>query len=52
MIHAWVHRILNVNEMHGVNFMSKMVQINFQQNYFKVIIKYDFPVFRKKLKYV
>ena len=52
MIHAWVDRILNVNEIHGFNFISKMEQINLQQNNFKVTIKHNFPVLRKELKYV
>ena len=28
MIHAWVDRILNINEIHGPNFLSKMEEIN------------------------
>jgi len=52
MIHAWVDRVLQINEIHGVNFINKMEQINLQQNNFKVTIKHDFPVFRKELKYV
>ena len=30
MIHAWIDRILNINEIHGINFISKMEQINLQ----------------------
>ena len=52
MIHAWVDRILNINEIHGVNFISKMEQINSQQKNFTVTIKHNFPVLRKELKYV
>ena len=52
MIHAWIDRILNINEIHGINFISKMEQINFQQNNFNVTIKHNFPVLRKELKYV
>ena len=52
MIHAWIDRILNINEIHGINFISKMEQINLQQNNFKVTIKHNFPVLRKELKYV
>ena len=50
MIHAWIDRILNINEIHGINFISKMEQINLQQNNFKVTIKHNFPVLRKELK--
>ena len=52
MIHDWIDRILNINEIHGINFISKMEQINLQQNNFKVTIKHNFPVLRKELKYV
>ena len=52
MIHAWIDRILNINEIHGVNFINKMEQINLQQNTFKVTIKHNFPVLRRELKYV
>ena len=52
MIHVWIDRILNKNEIHGINFISKMEQINLQQNNFKVTIKHNFPVLRKELKYV
>ena len=24
MIHAWIDRILKINEIHGINFMNKM----------------------------
>ena len=52
MIHAWIDRILNINEIHGVNFINKMEQINLQQNTFKVTIKHNFPVLRRELKYI
>ena len=52
MIHAWIDRILNINEIHGINFISKMEQINLQQNNFKVTIKHNFPVLRKELKHI
>ena len=52
MIHAWVDRVLNKNEIHGFNFISKMEQINLQQDNFKITIKHDFPVLRKEFKYV
>ena len=28
MIHAWVDRILKKDEIHGLNFLAKMIQIN------------------------
>ena len=52
MIHAWVDRVLKINEIHGVNFTSKMENINRLQNNFTVTIKHDFPVVRKKIKYI
>ena len=52
MIHAWIDRVLKINEIHGFNFRSKMDQINLQQNDFKVTIKHNFPVFRREFKYV
>ena len=52
MIHAWIDRILNINEIHGVNFIKKMEQINLQQNNFQVTIKHNFPVLRRELKHV
>ena len=51
MIHAWIDRILEVNEIHGVNFVSKMEEINTQQNSFQISIRHNFPVYRKDLKY-
>ena len=51
MIHAWVDRILKINEIHGPNFIKKMDEINSKQNFFEITIRHDFPVFRKALKY-
>ena len=51
MIHAWIDRILKINERHGTNFVNKMNKINTQQDSFKITIKHNFPVFRKELKY-
>ena len=28
MIHAWIYRILKIKEMHGINFVNKMNEIN------------------------
>ncbi len=51
MIHAWVDRILKINEIHGPNFNRKMLEINSVQNNFKVQIKHDYPVIRNALKF-
>ena len=51
MIHAWTDRILKINEIHGVNFVNKMNEINTKQDSFKVTVRHNFPVFRKELKY-
>ena len=51
MIHAWVDRILNINEIHGPNFLSKMNEINKAENNFQISIRHNFPVERKALKY-
>tara|TARA_Y100000589_G_C27176085_1_gene638831 strand:- start:2142 stop:2675 length:534 start_codon:yes stop_codon:yes gene_type:complete len=52
MIHAWIDRVLNINEIHGANFIDKMKKINSQQSSFKVSIRHTFPVNRKELKYM
>tara|TARA_B100000902_G_scaffold31253_1_gene37462 strand:+ start:342 stop:869 length:528 start_codon:yes stop_codon:yes gene_type:complete len=51
MIHAWVDRILNINEIHGPNFLSKMKEINKEEKNFQITIRHNFPVERKALKY-
>ena len=38
-IHAWVYRILNINEIHGPNFLSKMNEINKAENNFQISIR-------------
>ena len=52
MIHAWVDRILKVNEIHGLNFLNKMNEINLKENNFQITVRHTFPVERKELKYV
>ena len=52
MIHAWVDRILEKNEIHGPNFLSKMNEINEKENNFQISIRHSFPVERRKLKYI
>ena len=51
MIHAWVDLVLNIDEIHGSNFIKKMHQINLKQNEFEVSIRHNYPVLRNKLKY-
>ena len=51
MIHAWVDRILMINEIHGPHFLRKMEEINSMQNGFKISIRHNYPVKRNELKY-
>ena len=51
MIHAWIDRVLNINEIHGSNFINKMNEINSQQDSFQISIRHTFPVFRQDLKH-
>ncbi len=51
MIHAWIDRILKINEVHGLNFLKKMHQINTQQSSFQISVRHNFPVFKKEFKY-
>ena len=51
MIHAWIDRILKTNEIHGINFVNKMNEINSRQDFFQITIRHSFLVSRKELKY-
>ena len=51
MIHAWIDRILKINEIHGINFVNKMNEINTQQDSFEITIRHNFPVLRNELKH-
>ena len=51
MIHAWIDRVLKINEIHGPNFLNKMVEINKKEINFQVSIRHNFPVQRKELKF-
>ena len=44
MIHAWVHRVLQANEVHGPNFRGRMAAINAAQQEFVVSVRHRFPV--------
>ena len=52
MIHAWVDRVLKINEIHGPNFLNKMHEINNTESSFQVSIRHNFPVERRKLKFI
>ena len=52
MIHAWVDRILKINEIHGPHFLSKMNEINKLEDNFQISVRHNFPVERNALKYV
>ena len=52
MIHAWVDRILKIDETHGPNFLRKMNEINTKENNFQISVRHNFPVERKELKYI
>ena len=51
MIHAWVDRILNKNEIHGPNFSNKMNEINSIEKNFQISVRHSFPIERRELKY-
>ena len=51
MIHAWIDRILNINEIHGHNFIRKMNYINSQQNSFQISVRHNFPIYRRESKH-
>ncbi|MFM7087821.1 MAG: SprT family zinc-dependent metalloprotease [Cyanobium sp.] len=44
MIHAWVHRVLGLQEGHGPRFRACMEAINGAQQEFRVSVRHHFPV--------
>ena len=52
MIHAWVDRILNKNEIHGPNFLNKMKEINQKEHNFQISVRHSFPIERRELKHI
>jgi ribosomal protein L37AE/L43A len=44
MIHAWVHRVLRVEEAHGPCFRARMAVINAAQAEFQVSVRHRFPL--------
>jgi predicted SprT family Zn-dependent metalloprotease len=44
MIHAWVHRVLQADEVHGLHFRSRMAAINAAQQDFVVSVRHRFPL--------
>jgi hypothetical protein len=44
MIHAWVDRVVGVEEVHGPHFRARMAAINAAQAGFKVSIRHRYPL--------
>jgi predicted SprT family Zn-dependent metalloprotease len=44
MIHAWTDWVLRVKESHGLNFRSKMAEINGCQTQFRINIRHTYPL--------
>jgi predicted SprT family Zn-dependent metalloprotease len=44
MIHAWVHRVMRAEEVHGPLFRSRMAAINGAQQEFVVSVRHRFPL--------
>jgi predicted SprT family Zn-dependent metalloprotease len=44
MIHAWVHRVVRADEVHGSHFRARMEAINAAQHQFVVSVRHRFPV--------
>ena len=44
MIHAWVHRVMQADEVHGPHFRARMAAINAAQQEFEVSVRHRFPV--------
>ncbi|MFM7312784.1 MAG: SprT family zinc-dependent metalloprotease, partial [Cyanobium sp.] len=44
MIHAWVHRVVQADEVHGPHFRARMAAINAAQQEFVVSVRHRFPV--------
>ena len=44
MIHAWLHRVQRVDEVHGPHFRARMAAINAAQQEFVVSVRHRFPV--------
>jgi predicted SprT family Zn-dependent metalloprotease len=44
MIHAWVDRVLERQEVHGPHFRSRMVRINAAQREFEVSLRHRYPL--------
>lgn len=44
MIHAWTHRVLVVQEVHGPHFRARMAAINAAQSEFQVSVRHRYPL--------
>ena len=52
MIHAWIDRVLKVEEAHGPNFHKRMAEINSAQTDFQVTVRHSFPITKKIPKWI
>ena len=52
MIHAWIDLVLNVEEVHGPNFLKRMAEINSSQTDFQITVLHSFPISKKIPKWV
>ncbi len=52
MIHAWIDLVLQVEEVHGPNFMRRMAEINSSQTDFEVTVRHSFPISKKIPKWL
>jgi predicted SprT family Zn-dependent metalloprotease len=44
MIHAWIHRVLRAEEVHGPHFRARMAAINAAQQEFRVSVRHRYPM--------
>jgi hypothetical protein len=44
MIHAWIHRVLQLREVHGPHFRARMAAINAAQAEFVVSVRHRYPL--------
>jgi hypothetical protein len=44
MIHAWIDRVLGVQEVHGPHFRARMARINRAQRDFEVSLRHRYPL--------
>jgi len=51
---VWVYAIKDIkkNEIHGPNFLEKMIEINEKEKNFQISVRHSFPIERRELKYI